>query len=243
VPAGGRFVCSTESREVGAAEAQALEEKRKQCHEFGNCRNIALVEVAEVAGFWGDSIDKVDQGNLELFGDLVWISPDLLKSYSLEVHFQDAVHNSGPMTGMTVSRMMCKAVSPPLPMTTQIGCRNLWSQFPTSKSEAKTIQNRVRLGDDPWRIGPLQDASRKALEDAAQRWGVSLVPGIQSTGCGKPTVFEDEEYSWCNWEDPEGMQSLSIQVTKLGSLRSGKSWESVPWVLTRGHGLVCAAEE
>src|SRR5258708_36132960 len=128
-------------------------------------------------------------------------------------------------------------------MNTPIGWRNLWSEFPTSPAEQKAIRNRMMLGEDHWRTGSAQEASRQALEDAAQRWGVSLAPGLQFTDCGKPAVVGGEEFAWCGWSDPDGMQALSIEVSKLRSMRIGKEWGSAPWMLRRCHRVGCSVEQ
>jgi hypothetical protein len=68
------------------------------------------------------------------------------------------------------------------------------------------------------------------------------LPSLSFDGCEKPMLVERDRFSWCHWSDPEGMQSLSVEVTKFGVMRHGLRWETVPWVLSRGYGLACAEE-
>src|SRR5258708_23747616 len=131
VPVGGRFTCSTDSFQIDSAEAQALEEKRERCHGFNECRQASLEEIAEVARHWEPSVDQLDRGSVEPYQDTNWISPDLLKSYSIQTQIKESEHNRGPITtGMTVSRSVCKALAPPLPITPPTCSTNLWPQLP-----------------------------------------------------------------------------------------------------------------
>jgi hypothetical protein len=240
VPAGGRFVCSTETWKIGATEASALEEKRNRCSGFARCRSAAFDEIEIVAKHWDEHIAVTEDSHFEWGGDMVWHSPDLLTSYSLKTLFRDSSNNTGPIDGIAASRTVCKAESRPLPQSTPVGCRNLDSEFALTAKAAEA--NEATAKHDYWRMGGAEVAAQKSLVAATTDWGVIPKPSLNFTGCSKPMVVEGDKFSWCSWNDPEGMQSFSVQVMKFGAFRHGKGWESVPWILSRGNGLACAAE-
>jgi len=242
VPAGGRFACTTETWDIAAAEAQSMEERRHSCHGFDDCRKAAGEELIAVARHWNDPTNLTGEGDLSFFTGPHWHSADRLKAYSIAFQHQPAEHAAKVISGGIGTRVQCKAVSPPLPFSTPIGCKGLWSELPVSQSAAKVIQERVKLGQDSWRMGSADVAAKGALDEAVRLWGVTPAPGLKLGDCGKPMVVDGDQFSWCNWVDPDGMQQLMVQVTRLGALRHWKSWESVPWVLTRGDGIVCTTE-
>jgi hypothetical protein len=243
VPAGGQFECSVETWEIGADEAVSLQEEAKKCNGFADCRRKVFDEIAAVARQKGDEINTSDDDHFyPFFGDPVWTSPDLLKTYSLKTKFRDSVHNTGPVDGISPSRSTCKAVSPPLPLDTPISCKSLWSDFATTAKAASQVADYMQRARDDSQTVALEGAAGRALEDATKQWGISPKPGLKFTGCQEPMVYEGDEFSECQWLDPEGMERFSIQVTKYGSLRHRRNWKTVPWVLSRGSGIVCVAE-
>jgi hypothetical protein len=141
---------------------------------------------------------------------------------------------------MTASRTVCKAVAPPLPQSTPVGCRTLNSRFsPISKTAAI---NEAKLKGDKWRMGSAQEAAKDALKEASAHWSISASPHLNFDGCEKPMLLDGDRSSWCHWSDPEGMQNLSVVVVKFGAMRQWGRWDNVPWVLNRGYGLVCSGE-
>jgi hypothetical protein len=243
VPAGGRFGCSVETWEIGADEAASLREQAKKCNGFADCRRKVFDEIANVARQKGDDITESDDDHFyPYFGDPVWTSPDLLKTYSLKTKFRDSVHDTGPVDGISASRTTCKALSSPFPLDTPIACRSLHSEFATTASTALRVANYVQRTKDDSQTGAPKDAASRALEDATNDWGITPKRGLKFVGCDQPMVYKDDKFSACQWLDPEGMESFSLQVTKYSSLRHRKNWNSVPWVLSRGSGLVCDAD-
>jgi len=240
VPAGGHFVCSTDTWNITATEANALEEKAVKCSGFAACRRASLDEIASVAMHWRDHITVSDDGHLFWPGDLVWQSPDLLTSYSLNKRFRDPAHDSGPVDGITASRTVCRAVSPPLPQSTPVGCRNLSSKFAGTAKGAKA--NEATAKHDDSRMGKPEIAAHMALMEATNNWAVTPKPNLNFAGCSKPMVVDGDKFSWCSWVDPEGMQAFSVQVTKFRAFRDRHGSDTVPWILSRGHGLACTAE-
>jgi hypothetical protein len=241
VPAGGQYSCTTDTWKVPEAEIGTLE--RRQCSGFEDCNAAALQQVKVAASHWNDPLSEAADGDLSASWGPIWHSSDLLKTYSVEAQSSKREGRSDSLTAMTVSRTLCRVVSPPLPMSAPIGCRNLRSEFPPAKNEIEQIQSRVRQGQDQWRLGSAASAAGQALEEASRKWGITLAQGLIFSGCDNPMIVAGDQFSSCHWVDPDGMQALSVQVTRFGSLRSGKNWDSVPWVLTRGRGQVCAAGE
>jgi hypothetical protein len=240
VPAGGRFDCSTDTWNIGAADAEKIAATKGKCEGYSDCRRAELNKIAAVAEHWDDHITFGENDFLIQFPDLVWRSPDLLTTYTLKTVFEDSAHQSGRITAMTASRTVCKAAAPPLPQSTPIGCRKLNSEFAVT-SKAAGI-NEAKLKGDEWRMGNAQQAANNSLKEASAGWGISSLPSLSFDGCEKPMLVERDRFSWCHWSDPEGMQSLSVEVTKFGVMRHGLRWETVPWVLSRGYGLACAEE-
>jgi hypothetical protein len=130
-----------------------------------------------------------------------------------------------------------------LPPETPIGCRNLHSDFAINKSDAANIAKSVGSGKETWRLASEQQASREALDDAARRWNVKLVSGLIFESCSNRMVVGGDQFTWCTWTDPNSMQSFMIQVTRFGYLRHWRDWNSVPWILTRGAGTACMADD
>jgi hypothetical protein len=242
VPAGGQFECSDETWETGADEAASLQEEANGCNGFADCRRKVFDEIAKVARQKGDEINPSDDDHLYAIGDPVWTSPDLLKTYSLKMKFRDSVHNTGPVDGISVSRRTCKAVSPPLPIDTPVACRSLQSEFATTAKAASRVADYMQRARDDSQTGALEGAADQALEDATEHWGISPKRGLKFTGCYQPMVYEGDKFSDCQWLDPEGMERFSLQVTKYGSLRHRRNWKTVPWILSRGSGLLCVAD-
>jgi len=129
-----------------------------------------------------------------------------------------------------------------LPPETLIGCKNLASDFAISKTDAVSTAKSVAAGRETWRLATEQQASRVALEDAARRWNVALVPGLNLESCSKRMIVSGDQFTWCTWTDPDSMQSITIQITRFGFLRHLRNWNSVPWILTRGYGVSCAVD-
>jgi hypothetical protein len=239
VPAGGRYECSTKTWNIGATEASEISATRGQCAGPSACRQAAFNEIAAVADHWGDHISFTDSDQLMGFPDLVWRAGDMLTTYNLKTAFQDTAHQSGRITGMTALRTACEAVSPPLPQDTPVGCRAVNSVF------AKTVQ-AVATADGAnggqLLVGSTEQVANQALQEATSIWKVTANPDITFAGCDKPFMYEGNQFSWCYWRDPDGMQTFMVQITQFGQLRHGENWDSAPWVLSRGNGLVCTAE-
>lgn len=240
VPAGGRFECSTETWNIGTADANRIAAMGRKCESYSDCRRAELNKIAAVAEHWEDQITFGENDRLIPFPDLTSRSADLLTAYSLKTAFKDSARQSGPITAMAASRTVCKAVAPPLPQSTPVGCRNLNSEF-AATSKATAI-NEGKLKGDEWRMGDAQQAANNALKEASTAWGISTLPRLNFDGCEKPMLVESDRFSWCHWSDPEGMQSMSVEVTKFGALRHGRRWDTVPWVLSRGYALACMEE-
>jgi hypothetical protein len=112
-----------------------------------------------------------------------------------------------------------------------------------SKSAAQRIQRQVKLGHDSWRIASPESAAKVALQDAARRWQLALSPDLKQEKCMRPTIAEGDQFTWCAWIDQNSMQVVSIELMKFGFLRRGRSWSSIPWMLTGGDGTACAVEQ
>ena len=240
VPAGGRYSCTTETWDVPTTEIKSFD--RRECKGYEDCRSAVLEQMEKVALHWNDQLPEAASGDLEPYIGPSWRSSDLLKTYGVRAQWAETKQQSKTVKKMNVYRTLCSVVSPPLPRSTPIGCRNLWSEFSSSKSDTERIQNSVKQGQDEWRIGSPANAARPALEEASRLWGITPAQGLTFKGCENPMVVGGDQFSWCNWVDPDGMLQLTVQVTRLGLLRRMKQWDGVPWMLSRGSGVVCAAE-
>jgi hypothetical protein len=196
-----------------------------------------------VAKHWGDTVNPSDgttYGFLE--GYPHWESRDFSRSYELLFRYTDQKHHSGEVIGAEATRGICRATSPPYPQSVPISCRNLWSDFAVTKQQAKAISDTPESRPGGWRMDTPEKASRKALEDAARIWDVKLSPDILLNEC-RPLTVHGEQFTWCTWSDPGAMQSLTVQLTRFGYLRTSRKWETAPWILTRGHGISCYLDQ
>jgi hypothetical protein len=241
VPAGGKYACSTDAWELEAAEARQFQ--RRPCQLLRDCQIATGEQLARVSRHWDDQINVAEGSAHDATGEAIWESPDHLKSYSFHFRFEVDKNGQEAITGALASRRTCKWTSPPYPASTPIGCKRLWSDLHVSKTDAKNIQEEVNLGQESWRTVDEKDASRHALEDSASRWGIQLLPTLEFHGCDKPWTLKGDQFRWCEWTDITSMQAFSIQIARFGSLRHFRQdWSKVPWILTRGSGFVCTAE-
>ena len=247
IPMGGSFQCTAEHRTLDADEASRLKAFEKSCAglTFSLCQDLSLQEIAAAAGYWNDRIGPED-GTLEggeISGNTSkqsWVSADKVKTYTVSIQSDDPANTGRKVIGGLITRDKCNATVPPLPMSAVVSCRNIWSEFPSRKENTETISRHVAAGEETWRMGPAERASKQALIEAAKAWHIALSNDLLPVDCEKPMVVEGDQFAWCHWTTRDGMQSLSIQVSRFGYLRHGGSWTSVPWFLTRGNGAVCS---
>jgi hypothetical protein len=206
VPAGGRFTCSTERWNVPLKEARAWKTKEQN----------PTLEIARIIGHWHDSPDLAQGTYSPIVNQPAWCSNSLLQSYSFDADKAEA------------SRTKCTVVEPPYPMTRNIGCKNLRSEFSLDKWAIS-------------HVGTAETASQFMLKIAAAKWGVKLVNALKLTSCDS-IGLEGDQISNCGWVDPNAMQAFSIQIRRLGSQRGNRAWKDVPWTLARWEGAVCEAE-
>lgn len=248
IPMGGIFECAAETRKLDAIEANRFR-TFESCAGLNDtqCRNLVYQEIAAAAAYWNDHIDPREwTSNLgEIAGNTskhTWESVDKLKTYTVSIQSSDPEKAGSMVTGGDITRSTCKATAPPLPQSTIISCRNLWSEFPVQKAEVEKLPARISQGLEKWRMSPAADASREALKQAAGVWGIALSKDYLPAVCNRPMDYNGDEFSWCQLTARDGMQSLGIQITRFAYLRHGRSWDQVPWVLTRGNGVVCRSE-
>jgi hypothetical protein len=249
IPMGGTFKCAETKRELSGVEAERLRILDKPCGEmsYEKCLDQELEQFSAAASLMGESIGS-DEGKTE--GGLIegnttkteWISNDRLKSYALSIVSGDPLDRSSKATGGSITKTLCTAVAPPLPMTAGVNCRELTSQFPVHRDEAQKIAKQVSRGKEEWRIGPPESAAAEALKQAAKTWEIALEEELPVTRCVAPGEYNGEQFTSCDWSDKTGMEELWVQITRFGYLRHGKGWDSIPWILTRGGGTVCKVE-
>ncbi|HVN94126.1 MAG TPA: hypothetical protein VMT38_10540 [Terracidiphilus sp.] len=249
IPMGGTFKCESETKTLDAVEAQRLNALDKPCPgvSFRQCQDLRFEEIAAAAKLWNDPL-KLQDGTLNV-GEIAgktsnesWESNDKLKAYTVTIELDDPDKTESKATGGSITRETCKSTVSPLPMSAVVNCRNLWSEFRSKKDDVEVVARRVATGEESWRVGPTAGASLKALNEAAAIWGITLSREFLPVDCEKSMVIEGDQFAWCHWMAKDGMQSFSVQVTRFGYLRHGRQWASVPWVLTRGNGLVCSVE-
>jgi len=247
IPVGGTFQCTSENRQLSASEAERLRAFDNVCAglTWVQCRNQGPQQIAAAAEYWNDLIKAEDgtwsSGGIE--GNTSkeeWESLDKLKAYTVSIQSDDPMKAESKATGGVITREVCKASVPPLPMSAIVSCRNLWSEFSAPRAEIERMSQQAAHGEQPWRMGPVSVASREALNDAAKQWGIAPSKDLQTADCEKPMVVDGDQFVWCHWTARDGMQTLNVQVTRFGDLRKGKNWDSVPWFLTRGNGVVCS---
>jgi hypothetical protein len=249
IPMGGTFHCDTQKKDLGATEAQQLNELHISCKGLIDkaCLENRAQQMTAAASYLGDKI-HADDGSFTSEGvigksvERKWVSADRLTTYSIALDLEEPAKNLGSVAGGVITRSTCTAVVPPLPMSAVTSCWNLWSKFPVDRDEVEKTAARVASGAEIWRTGTADHASPQALKQAARIWGITPAKDLSPDKCEDPTEYEDEQFVWCGWNDKDGMQSLNIQVTRFGYLRRGKGWSSVPWILTRGSGTVCKVE-
>lgn len=224
IPAGGRFVCSTDSWELDDTAEAATEER--ECSDWRDCDQARRESLRVLAEHWHDKVnlDKGDLANWE------WISPDLLITYRLIRPDQDTGKSEAHAAAQ---RTVCKPAEAPYPLSTPVRCKALYSEFNTSKKEIAEAEH--------WN-GKLEEVSRLALEEAARRWGVQLMAGLSPIKCSSPAMFEGDQSMWCEWREPTAMQEFTIRISRSHFLRKGQEWNKVPWTLVNGTGTACEAE-
>lgn len=250
IPMGGSFQCDSDAKTLDPIEAQRLNSLDKPCGalSFRQCQDSRFQEIAAAATYWNDPLHPED-GTLgvgELAGNTSkqsWVSVDKLKTYTVSIQLDDPNKADSTATGGVITREVCKPTVPPLPMSAVVSCRNLWSEFPMQKSEVEKASQAVAQGKEEWRMSPAGAASLEALKEAAGAWGIALSNDLQTPECDKPMVVDNDQFDWCHWTSRDGMQSLNIQISRFGYLRGGRSWDSVPWILTRGNAVVCSVEQ
>jgi hypothetical protein len=240
-PEGGYYVCSTEYWKIPADEAKSLHdkvEKAERSNDDSEQKKVLSAELNAVAGHWGDSVN-LDTGYLP-WGVTVdaWRSPDSLRTYKLEM--EPSSKDGSPADPMA-SRTKCQADRPPLPMTTNIGCRTLNATF-EAKADAERVQQLVKHKQDSWRLAPAEVAAKFALDNASAQWKVTLLPDLKLGGCSVPKIATGDQFTWCSWFDPNAMQWVSVSLTRFGSSRHGRNWSLVPWLFTYATGVICNTE-
>jgi hypothetical protein len=249
IPMGGSFHCKTEKKELSAAEAQKLNELHISCRNMSEktCLENRAQQMTAAASYLGDTI-RADDGSFTSEGvigksvERKWVSADQLTTYSIALDLEDPAKYEGRVTAGVIKKSNCSAVVPPLPMSAVTSCWNLHSKFPADREEVEKISGRVASGAETWRVGGADQASPEALKQAIAIWGIARAKDLLPGKCGDPMVYEGEQFVWCDWNDKDGMQSLTIELARFGYLRHGKDWSSVPWILTRGFGTVCKVE-
>jgi hypothetical protein len=233
VPAGGRFACSTETWEMAQIQAnEAL--NQRPCSTLLDCRKTLERQFGMLAQHWGDEVDVGKGTALGLMTAApMWRSADFLTTYALHGHYSDGQHRKGTLLNATASRTVCKPTEAPYPPSTPISCKMLFSDFRGDKKDGAASKD--------W-DGKPDAVSSYALEEAARRWSVDLLPGLTLDQCSKPMVTNGDQFTWCNWNEPTSMQSFDIQISRSRVLHQLRGWDSVPWMLTRGEGVACTAE-
>jgi len=246
IPFGGSFRCSSDVRKLTPGEAQRLHAFDQPCGtvSFRRCQELNSQQIAAAAAYWDDPIQPEegrDEGGMIQGNRLTrsWESPDKLKVYKLEIDSDASSNPDSKATGGTITRETCQAVIPPLPMIATPNCQEFSSEFPVRDADMDRVRREAASGNDGWRMGSAETASREALTVAAATWQVNLAQDLRFEECNKPMEYEGDQLTWCGWSDPAGMQTFSVQVTRFGRMRHGKGWEAVPWLLTRGNGVAC----
>jgi len=230
VPAGGKFRCSRETWEMDQAQARVAFAHCK-CTDLADCRIAIGEQFGMVAEHWADKVD-LNKGSAENFlsGAPLWRSADMQTTYLLGAHYRDERHGTGLLLGATATRTACQAIEAPYPQTTPIRCKELFSDFDVPRKEK--LDTVISAPSPRWN-GDKETVSRLALQEAAKRWGVDLLPGLSLQECSKPKAYQDQ-YTWCRWSEPTSMQGFSIQISR--------SHFQHTWKLTRGDGMACVAE-
>ena len=249
IPAGGTFTCSKETWEMNQTQANEVL-KRRVCSDMADCRKAVGEQFSKVAQHWGDTVE-LNNGTVQNFLSSApeWRSANRLTAYLLQGYYANEKHGTSLLLNATATRTFCKPIEPPYPQTTAIGCRNLFSDFDVHEKNSPDPQNETQPGAS-W-IGDPETVARPALEEAAKRWGITLLPGLTLKECSKPEAIKDNQFTWCKWTEPTSMQSFYIGITRSQEMtrshfkRSANpagSWSNVPWQLTHGYGLACTPE-
>ena len=249
IPMGGIFKCAETKRDFSSAEAEKLRVMDKPCGKmtYEKCLEQELGQLSAAASLMGESIGPSEGmiGTGEIVGKTTkqeWVSNDKLKTYALSIESDELADGTTKATGGSITKTLCTAVVPPLPMTAGVNCHELRTEFPVHRDEAEKIVNHVSRRKEEWRIGPPGSAAPEALKQAAKTWGIALKEEVIFAKCETPIDYNGEQFTSCDWSDKAGMEELSVQITRFGYLRHGKGWDLVPWILTRGNGIVCKVE-
>jgi hypothetical protein len=248
IPMGGSFKCVETKRELSGIEAEMLRVMDLPSGEmnYEKWHRQELVQLTAAASLMGESIgtDEGMIGGRGISGKNTtqeWTSNNRLKKYTLTIESGDPQSETGKATGGSITKTVCTAVVPPLPMTAVANCRELTSDLHVRRDEAKKIASQVSRGKEVWRIGPPEHAAAEALNQAAKTWGIALEE-ITVAECGTPGEYDGEQVTSCGWSDKTGMESLDVQITRFGYPRNGRDWDSIPWVVTGESGIVCKVE-
>ncbi len=133
----------------------------------------------------------------------------------------------------SVTREVCRTVSPPLPASDHVHCDFHRSGLIENKDAAIALQKTVIAGKATWRSSDMLQVGWLAYENAAQQWKVNGEP-LRSAGCEQGTMAESKQpWAQCTWLAPDGLKEVIVNLHKPQYLKeSVGSSEKVLWVAT-----------
>lgn len=240
VPAGGTYQCaldrwqptSDELKALSAIPGCSLRDDFKDCY-------------AVLAKHWGDTIKP----RARLNDPRAWISPDMTVYYKFAGAF---IYKDGQPSEMTpsssITREVCRAISPPHPPSDHVYCSFYRSSEPEDRNAARALQAGVEGGQEAWRSSDMAQVGWLAYEQARKEWNLDDAAQANLSKCEPWPAGEDgegnqQQWGYCTWLTPDDMREITVMLHKPGYLaKSSRQFENVPWVATEVEVNLCEAK-
>ena len=232
VPAGGEFQCTSdrwqptaeELKEFSAIPGCSLRD------DFKNC-------LAVMAKHWGDTI--LAKEGIDYPGP--WMSPEMTKSYKFAGGF---IQNAGQFTEMTpsssVSRELCRAISPPKAPSDHVSC-----EFYRSGGLDLAPKKTSDGDNEIWRASDMERVGWLAYQHAIRQWKRDSPGPVKLSKCepwpaGADPTGDEQQWGYCTWFARDDLQQVTVDFHRTGSIKgSVDQLQKVPWIATGVEANVC----
>lgn len=242
VPAGGLFVCKTETWDVPLGSAQKVLSEWESCSGDKACE-VAGRQILEFgAQHWNESADRVASWSETLRdeAEYSWGSPDLLTTYDFKPpHTNENIDMH--RTSFTVTKTSCTSLANPLPQSAKIRCESEGRQAKSPEESAAGIQRTVDAGSETWRLDA-QIAGWTAVQALAAERSITLSPLLETKGCIIDSL-EDGDLASCHWMSRDGMQdAVANFIRYLRLISEERPKQRVAWTPLYVGVDTCKAE-
>ncbi len=241
VPAGGEFQCVSDRWQPRADELRAFS-AIPGCSlrdDFKNC-------YAVLAKHWADNI-KPSEG-IDYPGP--WMSPDMMVTYKFTGGFIQEIGQPIEMkASSSVTREVCRPVSPPKPASHHVHCNFYRSGGLEDTNTTLAQQKTVDAGKEVWRASDMAQVGWSAYEDSVRHWGLATASPVILSKCepwpaGTDGTGNEQQWGYCTWFARDDLQQVTVQLHKISYLtKSADRLQKAPWVATGVEANVCHVSE